>query len=77
MTKIIDADSFLKSMENLYTSAGWDEREVHFSLADLRCNLDYEDVVLSEWELKTWKLMLGEALKKMEQTVLYGAEKKE
>lgn len=77
MTKIIDADSFLKSMENLYTLAGWDEREVHFSLADLRCNLDYEEVVLSEWELKTWKLMLGEALKKMEQTVLYGVEKEE
>ena len=36
MTKIIDADSFLKSMENLYTLAGWNEREVHFSLADLR-----------------------------------------
>lgn len=53
MTKIIDADSFLKSMENLYTLAGWDEREAHFSLADLRCNLDYEEVVLSEWELKT------------------------
>lgn len=36
----IDADDFLKQSAELYEHAGWDEREVHFSLADLRCNLE-------------------------------------
>lgn len=46
MTRLIDADRFLQDMADLYRQAGWDEREVHFSLADLRSNIDMEDVVL-------------------------------
>lgn len=44
--RLIDADKFLQDMADLYRHAGWDEREVHFSLADLRSNIDMEDVVL-------------------------------
>lgn len=36
----IDADDFISQMKDLYHRAGWDEREVHFSLQDLICNLD-------------------------------------
>lgn len=36
----IDADDFISQMKDLYHRAGWDEREVHFSLQDLICNID-------------------------------------
>lgn len=42
----IDSDKFLQDMADLYRQAGWDEREVHFSLADLRSNIGTEDVIL-------------------------------
>ena len=42
----IDADKFLQDMADLYRKAGWDEREVHFSLADLRSNIGMEDTIL-------------------------------
>ena len=38
--RYINIDIFLKEMESLYKKAGWDEDEVHFSLLDLKCNLD-------------------------------------
>ena len=41
----INADKFLQDMADLYRQAGWDEREVHFSLADLRFNISMEDIV--------------------------------
>lgn len=44
--KLIDADKFLQDMADLYRQAGWDEREVHFSLADLRSNIGMEDTIL-------------------------------
>lgn len=44
--RLIDADKFLQDMADLYRHAGWDEREVHFSLADLRSNIGMENVVL-------------------------------
>lgn len=44
--KLIDSDKFLQDMEDLYRQAGWEEREVHFSLADLRSNIGMEDVIL-------------------------------
>ena len=37
--KTIDADDFISQMKDLYHRAGWDEREVHFSLRDLICNI--------------------------------------
>lgn len=45
MGRTIDADDFLKQSTELYEHAGWDEREVHFSLADLRCNLEMMSTV--------------------------------
>ena len=44
--RLIDADKFLQDMADLYRQAGWGEREVHFSLADLRSNIDMEDVAM-------------------------------
>lgn len=46
MERLIDADKFLQDMADLYRQAGWDEREVHFSLADLRSNISMEDTIL-------------------------------
>ena len=46
--RAIDADDFLKQSTELYEHAGWDEREVHFSLADLRCNLEMMPTVEAE-----------------------------
>lgn len=44
--RLIDSDKFLQDMAELYRQAGWDEREVHFSLADLRSNIGMEDTIL-------------------------------
>ena len=44
--KLINSDKFLQDMADLYRQAGWDEREVHFSLADLRSNIGMEDTIL-------------------------------
>jgi hypothetical protein len=38
--RYINIDIFLEDMERLYKKAGWDEHEVHFSLLDLKSNLD-------------------------------------
>lgn len=38
--RLIDADEFISELEDLYKQAGWDRREIHFSLADTICNLD-------------------------------------
>ena len=46
MERLIDSDKFLQEMADLYRQAGWDEREVHFSLADLRSNIGMEDTIL-------------------------------
>ena len=46
--RAIDADDFFKQSTELYEHAGWDEREVHFSLADLRCNLEMMPTVEAE-----------------------------
>ena len=44
--RLIDSDKFLQDMAKLYRQAGWDEREVHFSLADLRSNIGMEGTIL-------------------------------
>lgn len=38
--RLIDADDFIEKNRELYDQAGWGRREVHFSLADLECNVD-------------------------------------
>ena len=42
---LIDADKFLQNMTDLYRQAGWNEREVHFSLVDLQMNIFMEDTI--------------------------------
>lgn len=37
--RLVDSDKFIFSMEDLYKKAGWDPKEVHFSLNDLKSNL--------------------------------------
>lgn len=39
MPKYINSDDFLIQMQMLYKAAGWEKRDVHFSLADLECNI--------------------------------------
>ena len=46
--RLIDADEFIEALEDLYQQAGWDRREVHFSLADTICNLDMMPTVDAE-----------------------------
>lgn len=46
--RLIDADEFIEALEDLYQQAGWDRREVHFSLADTICNLDMMPTVEAE-----------------------------
>lgn len=56
--RTIDSDDFLKQSTELYKDAGWDEREVHFSLADLRCNLKMMPIVEAipvDWLLQQGK----------------------
>ena len=63
--RTIDADDFLKQSTELYEHAGWDEREVHFSLADLRCNLEMMPTVKAipveyiESTMNRWKEIIG------------------
>ena len=38
--RLIDADNFMAELEFLYRQGEWDKRDIHFSLADIECNLD-------------------------------------
>ena len=38
--RLIDADEFISELQKLYDYARWDQREVHFSLADIICNIE-------------------------------------
>lgn len=46
--RLIDAERLKADLRGLYEFAGWGEREVHFSLADMDCNIDMEDSVEAE-----------------------------
>ena len=46
--RLIDADHFIAEMEKLYHDAGWEDGEVHFSLNDLRGNIDGEKTYSKE-----------------------------
>lgn len=50
--RLIDADFFITEMEELYRDAGWEDGEVHFSLNDLRGNIDA--AMSYERELPRW-----------------------
>lgn len=42
---LINAEAFLDGMRDLYAKAGWDPKEVHFSLNDLIANIEGEHKV--------------------------------
>lgn len=42
---LINAEAFLDGMRDLYAKAGWDPKEVHFSLNDLIANIEGEQKV--------------------------------
>lgn len=72
--RTIDSDDFLKQSTELYEHAGWDEREKHFSLADLRCNLKMMptvDAIPVDWLLQQGKTAYAsdtvEYIRKVEQ----------
>lgn len=46
--RVINVDDFISKLEELYQYAGWDRREIHFSLADIICNLDMMPTVEAE-----------------------------
>ena len=54
--RLIEADRLKDDLRGLYKLAEWDEREIHFSLADIECNIDMEDSVEAipiEW-IRKW-----------------------
>ena len=57
--RLIDADHFIAEMEKLYRVFGWKDREVHFSLNDLKGNIDAE---------KTYE---KEAIEKIPRWIIY------
>ena len=40
--RMINAEELIEHLENVYKRAGWDEAEVHFSLRDMKANIDGE-----------------------------------
>ena len=55
MTRLIDADEFIKEMKELYKQAGWGDRDIHFSLADVISNIDMmPSAVIHCKECKYW-----------------------
>lgn len=51
--RLTDRDKFINDMFDLYLDAGWNPRDVHFSLLDVRSNIDspeYEvEAIPIEW----------------------------
>lgn len=64
--KLIDRDKFINDMFDLYLDAGWNPQDVHFSLLDVRSNIDspeYEvEAIPIEW-LKSYVQKLETRLK--------------
>lgn len=52
--QLIDADEFIEGLEDLYQRAGWDRRDVHFSLADTIANMEMMPTVeaIPMWFIK-------------------------
>lgn len=70
--RLIDADVFLDQMADLYQTAGWGDKEVHFSLRDLEQNIDaQEEIELSEVVRETVKELRKNGLLKRSDDVAY------
>lgn len=55
--RLIDADEFINELSQLYAYAGWDKRDIHFSLSDVACNLEMMPVfnVVLDFQAETPK----------------------
>ena len=58
--RLINADALKAALQELYQVAGWEKRDIHFSLSDMECNIDY---------MPTIEAVPLEAYRSMEQTV--------
>lgn len=58
---LIDVEEMLKSFEEYYKKNGYDPRELHFSLHDMRMNFNKKEVkaIPIEW-LKEWDKKHGD-----------------
>lgn len=46
--RLIDADEFIKEMNDLYSRAEWDKRDIHFSLRDVEMNIYMQPTINAE-----------------------------
>lgn len=58
--KLISADALKAALQGLYQVAGWEKRDIHFSLSDMECNIDF---------MPTIEAVPLEDYRSMEQTV--------
>lgn len=58
--RLISADALKAALQGLYQVAGWEKRDIHFSLSDMECNIDY---------MPTIEAVPLEDYRSMEQTV--------
>ena len=58
--RLINADALKAALQGLYQVAGWEKRDIHFSLSDMECNIDY---------MPTIEAVPLEDYRSMEQTV--------
>lgn len=49
--RLIDAEELFEKLKDLYEYAGWDEREVHFSLRDLESNISLTSTIEADMGL--------------------------
>lgn len=62
--KLIDRDKFINDMFDLYLDAGWNPQDVHFSLLDVRSNIDSPEYeveaipieFIKEYIDKSWRI---------------------
>ena len=46
--RLISADALKAALQGLYQVAGWEKRDIHFSLSDMECNIDYIPTIEAE-----------------------------
>ena len=58
--RLIDADDLIVQLRQLYKRENWDEREIHFSLLDMECNIGDMETALDDWDLVEMKEKLND-----------------
>lgn len=77
--RLISADALKAALQGLYQVAGWEKRDIHFSLSDMECNIDYmptiEAVPLEDYRsMEQTVYKLTQALAEAEPTKHYNTE---